>query len=424
MLRSNSLRFHAAVVFALFGALISAVLSGTLYWTVQDVGRHLMRETLRAELDDSVARHTRDHNFQPLNTVTVKGYVRAPSEPEEIVPHEVHHLQPGWHTVQMEGVNYYVLVADRNDARYFMLYNTERQRAREAFFLSALVVFAVFMIMGSAIGGFWLARRIVSPVTRLAEWVGNAEVGIEHLPPAKLLRNDEVGELARAFERYVQRLSEFIEREKNFAGDVSHELRTPLAVILGSVEVLEQDARLNDKQRERLTRIKRSGLEMVEMMRALLLIARERVVGADEPQCQVELVVREAVDRQRASLRDSAVTLELEVQAAPTLIVERSLLVIAVDNLLRNAAFHTRQGYIRIRLEADRLEVSDTGIGMSPEELARAFDHHFKGKASAGFGVGLSLVKRICERYGWQVQIDSRPGEGTKVTLSFCGAPS
>lgn len=424
MLRTNSLRFQASVVFALFGALISAVLSGGLYWAVKDVGSNLMRETLRAEMEDMVARHERDQMFVPPNTIAFRGYVLSPWEPEEHVPEPVHHLLPGWHVVSLEGSNYLLLVADHNEARYFMLYNTDRQRARESFFLGALMLFSVFMILGSAIGGFWLARRIIAPVTRLADWVGGAEVGIEHLPPAKLLRNDEVGELARAFERYVQRLSEFIEREKNFAGDVSHELRTPLAVILGSVEVLEQDERLNDRQRERLARIKRSGLEMTGMMRALLLIAREPVVGADELLCEAEPVVREAVDRHRASLRDAAVELELEILAAPALIVERSLLVIAVDNLLRNAAFHTRQGHIRVRLDADRLEVSDTGIGMSPEELARAFDHHFKGKASAGFGVGLSLVKRICERYGWQVQIDSHPGEGTTVTLVFRNTPT
>ncbi len=419
MLRTNSLRFRAAVVFALFGALLGALLSGGLYWAVKDVGRHLMRETLRAELEDSVARHARDQIFVPPSTVTIKGYVLSPREPEEFVPHQVHHLEPGWHGVTMDGVDYYVLVADRNEARYFMLFNTERQHAREVFFLRALAWFALFMVIGSAVGGFWLAMRIVAPVTRLANWVGEAEPGIKHLPPAKLMRNDEVGELARAFERYVQRLSEFIEREKNFTGDVSHELRTPLAVILGSVEVLEQDERLEAKQRERLARIKHSGREMVEMMRALLLISRERTAGADEPLCQVAPVVREVVDRHMAALRDSAVAMQLEVSGDPGLIVERPLLAIVVDNLLRNAAFHTRQGYIRVTLGADHLMVSDTGIGMTPEELAHAFDRHYKGKASAGFGVGLSLVKRICERYGWQVTIDSRPGEGTRVTLHF-----
>jgi signal transduction histidine kinase len=422
MLRTNSLRFQAAVLFALFGALISAVLSWGLYWALKDAGRHLMQETLRAELEDSVERHVRDHKFVPLNTVTVKGYVLAPSEPDVIVPDEVHHLQPGWHYVRVDGESYYALIADQSDARYFMLYNMERQYAREAFYLRALLVFAVFMILCSAAGGFWLALRVVAPVTRLAAWVGEAGPGTRHLPSAKLTRNDEVGELARAFERYVERLGEFIEREKNFAGDVSHELRTPLAVILGSVDVLEQDARLDDRQRERLARIKRSGKEMAAMMRALLLMARERMAGADEPPCQVASLVREAVERHRAQLQGSAVDLELVVHAEPVLVVEPSLLAIAVDNLLRNAVFHTRQGHIRLQLEADRIEVSDTGSGMTPEEIARAFDRHFKGKASSGFGVGLSLVKRIGERYGWRVEIDSRPGVGTLVTLHFGNA--
>lgn len=423
MLRTNSLSFKASVVFALFGALISAILSSALYWAVRDVGNNLMQETLRAELEDVVARHERDRIFVPPNTVAFRGYVMSPSEPEEFVPDQVHHLLPGWHQVFMEGAHFTVLVADRGNARYFMLYNKERQHARESFLLYALIVFAIFMVLGSAVGGFWLARRIIAPVTRLADWVGEAEPSTRHLPPAKLMRNDEVGELARAFERYVQRLTEFIEREKNFTGDVSHELRTPLAVILGSVEVLEQNDGLSVKQRERLERIKRSGLEMVEMMRALLLVAREPVPGVDESHCDAASVVREVVDRHRSLMAGSDVALSLDVQAEPVLVVERSLLLIAVDNLLRNAAFHTRQGYIRVKLGSEYLEVSDTGIGMTAEELARAFDRHYKGKASAGFGVGLSLVKRISERYGWKVDISSRPGEGTTVKLDYGRSP-
>jgi signal transduction histidine kinase len=63
--------------------------------------------------------------------------------------------------------------------------------------------------------------------------------------------------------------------------------------------------------------------------------------------------------------------------------------------------------------------VQDTGVGMGPEELARATDRYYKGPSSAGSGVGLSLVKRICERYGWHIVLDSKEGEGTAVEIIF-----
>src|SRR5512144_1315417 len=102
------------------------------------------------------------------------------------------------------------------------------------------------MTFSSFAGGFWLASRVTASVTRLAEQVKHAEPGDMDLSLIKLTGNDEVGELARAFDRYVRRLQEFIERENYFTADVSHELRTPLAIMLGTVEVLEQDESLSE----------------------------------------------------------------------------------------------------------------------------------------------------------------------------------
>ena len=94
------------------------------------------------------------------------------------------------------------------------------------------------------------------------------------------------------------------------------------------------------------------------------------------------------------------------------MIVERPLLEIVIGNLIRNALFHTKSGTVLLRLEAERLIVSDTGVGMRPEELAHALERYYKGSSSAGAGVGLSLVKRICDRYGWRIYALQRARHG------------
>jgi signal transduction histidine kinase len=158
---------------------------------------------------------------------------------------------------------------------------------------------------------------------------------------------------------------------------------------------------------------------MIELTNALLLMAREHVPGADETPCHVGEVVRSCVDKHQHLVGDRPIHLEVELAAEPNLIVERPLLEIVIGNLIRNALFHTRSGTILLRLEAERLIVRDTGAGMHPEELAHALERYYKGPSSAGSGVGLSLVKRICDRYGWRIALDSEQGQGTTAEIAF-----
>lgn len=415
---SNSLRFRVALAFAVFGALLSMLFSGGIYYTAHELGRRLMDETLRAEFEDSVERHARDSVFVPPNTVSIKGYVLSETETALNLPPELKSLSPGRHEVNIGEIDYRILVADRNGVRYFMLFDADSQNEREAQFIRLLFLFALFMTAASAGSGLWLAVRIITPVTRLAGQVARAEPG-DSMSLAKLTRNDEVGELARAFDHYLHRMQEFIERENYFTADVSHELRTPLAIILGALEVLGQDKSLTVKQKERVARIRRAAQDMIDMSEALLLLAHEYdPLGSEQP-CKADEVVSACISKHRHLIADRPISIELELNGEHLLVAERPLLEIVIGNLLRNALFNTQSGSVVFRLDASKLTVTDSGVGMSPEVLERALEHHFKGASSAGAGVGLSLVKRICDRYGWHISIDSQQEHGTTVEIDF-----
>jgi signal transduction histidine kinase len=91
-------------------------------------------------------------------------------------------------------------------------------------------------------------------------------------------------------------------------------------------------------------------------------------------------------------------------------------------HLLRNACTHTESGRIEIRVEADRVEVEDSGAGMDAATLARAFQPFFRGdEAANGKGLGLHVVQRLAERMGWNVELRSTPGAGTTATIRFAG---
>jgi signal transduction histidine kinase len=417
MFQTNSLRFRVAFFYAIFGAGLSILLAAGAYLTVEHIGHQLMDEALLEELN----KHASESIFIEPNTVSIKGYVISDTKRSPNIPYEVEALTPGKYNMTVGNIDYRVLVVDKYGARYMMMFDTQLQHFHEAVYFRYVETFALFMIFSSAAGGYWLASRVTSSVTRLARQVGQAEPGDTDLSLSwiKETSNDEVGELARAFDRYLRRLREFIERENFFTADVSHELRTPLAIMLGAVEVLEQDASLSPKQKERITRIHRATQDMIDLTSALLLMAREHLGAADEQPCDVSDVALACVEKHRHLIGERPIRLEVETIAKANLMVERPLLEIVIGNLIRNALFHTKSGSVLLKVEAEKLTVTDTGVGMRPEELERAMERYYKGASSAGAGVGLSLVKRICDRYGWRISLDSKEGEGTSAVIDY-----
>jgi signal transduction histidine kinase len=413
------LKVRAALAFALFGAAVSLLLSIGLYFSAHGLGQRLMDETLRAELEDYMARRQRNPESLPPATASLIGYLVAAGEPAPHVPPAIAALAPGRHELALDGIPYRIAVADQAGTRYYLLFNEQRQRQREQEFLIYLAAGVLIMTLLSAAGGLWLARRVVEPVTALARAVREAEPDSRQLDLSAHFSRDELGELARALHRYQTRLNEFIEREQAFTADVSHELRTPLAVITGAVEILEADANLSPPHRDRIRRIGRAARDMADMTAALLVMAREEASDAGESSCSVAEVLNECVDKHRHLLDAKMTSLEVNIHARPQLPARAALLAIVINNLIRNAFAYTEQGVVTLTLETDRLVVSDTGSGICNTDLERVFERHYRGSASQGSGIGLSLVKRLCHRHGWDIQIDSREGEGTTAQLVF-----
>ncbi len=416
----RSLRVRVASAFAVFGGGVALVLAAIIFLTAHNLNQRLIDESLQAELEDYMARRARNPQSLPPATASVRGFVATPAGGGGEIPAVLTKLDPGSHEFTQNGVTWHAVVADRGGSRYYMLFNEARQHNRERRFLYVLGLSVLVMILFSAVGGWWLAGRVTAPVTLLARRVGAV------LPDGEKLslenhhsEDDEVGALARAFDSYSARLNAFIERERAFTADVSHELRTPLAVIQGAAEVLQADATLSDWQRARLDRIERAALETGTLIAALLALAREEDGDGARAECSVASVAREAVEKHRYLLRGKATLLKLDIAAEPLLAAEKVLLAIVLDNLVRNALAFTEEGKVTVRVEASRVIVTDTGRGIAAEEMAYIFQRHYKGAASQGAGIGLSLVKRICKRYGWEIGIASGAGEGAVAELRF-----
>jgi signal transduction histidine kinase len=424
-MRRRSFRFRVAINFAGFGALVSLLLCTGVYVFAHDMGQRLMDETLQAEMQDYLARLKGNPMAQLPATLTLSGYVLDGSRSDSAVPPTLHALAAGKHDIVLDGMSHRVLASERSGRRYLFLFNESLQFKRERDSLLFLGMGALVMTLLSALGGFWLARRVVAPVTELATRVGAAGPDGASLLDAADRNRDELEELAIVFERYLARIQSCMERERDFTANVSHELRTPLAIIRGAVEVLEEDAALSREQRQCLDRIERASHDMADLTSALLHLAREESVRTTESEsCDMTGVVRETVEKYRTLNEDRALDIRMDIPRDVNLPVARTLAVVVVDNLVGNALHHAGSTRIDIRLEQDHLVIRDSGAGIAASDLGQVFLRHYRGAHSAGAGIGLSLVKRICELHGWEVQIESAPGHGTTVSLLFSPASS
>jgi signal transduction histidine kinase len=413
----RDLRERVALFFAAFGALLSLLLVLVVYQAAHDLGRRLIDETLTAELDDYIARRERNPNSLPPSTVVLQGYVRDGGGGE--LPGYLAELPPGWHDVAVGTLNYRAVVMDRGGTRFYLLHDASMQARREERFLLLLGAVVVAATLLSALGGIWLSRAVVAPLAELTVRVRRRGAEADERPLADDFIEGEIGELARVFDRHQLRMSAFIERERAFSADMSHELRTSLAVILSTTEILLEDPALTEKQKARVARIDRAARDMSELGTALLLMAREEGVSSAGGGCRVAEVIEHAVDRHRHILAGKPVEVELQLDRDIEVATDPALVDILVANLVRNAFAYTDGGAVTIRLDHAGLAVSDTGHGMSEQAASQAFVRHFRDMTSLGAGIGLSLVKRICDRQGWQVRLESREKQGTTITVRF-----
>lgn len=231
--------------------------------------------------------------------------------------------------------------------------------------------------------------------------------------------DDDIRVLAGALEDLVMRIREFTERERQFTRDASHELRTPLTVIKIALERLDRDQELADDTREMLTRIRNSAEDMESLTEAFLMLARELEQGLARDWIDVNAIVGSEIERASLVTPGGA---RCHVEQSNRLLVFAPAKIVesVIGNLLRNAVAYTDRGEVRVVIHDDTLVIEDTGPGMPAEEIGKIFKPFMRGqRRRGGYGVGLTIVKRLTERFGWLLRIDSEPGRGTRVEVRF-----
>ena len=413
------LRFIAALLIVVTTA--TAGFAYAVYRVVEHVELELLDRNVRNELQEFVEAYKHDPQLPLLNLGGVRRYAATPDRLNEL-PKVLRTLPPGIHDdIGVDGTKAHVGRQDVGDTRLYVtldimpIENLERNLLR---LLWVSLAAGYLLAVGAAL---LLARLVTRPVTELAERVANLDPRDRQVRLTQRLGDREIGVIAQAFDRYLQRLDEFVGREQAFTEDASHELRTPLATVLSSTQLLLKDTTVSAVARERVRRIHRAAEQMQSLIDALLFLARETPQVATET-CAVDEVVREAAEAYRETLGQKSVALEVSMAEPLTVLAPAGMTACVVNNLLANAVNFTDRGRIDVRIEHGTLIVQDSGVGIPPTDLSRIFERRYRGAHSRGLGLGLYLIKRICERLAWDIRVSSAPGAGARFELRFTPA--
>lgn len=287
----------------------------------------------------------------------------------------------------------------------------------------------VGMLLSIAIG-LWLGRRALHPVARMtdaANHIGSTDLQAR-LPVAEGV-HDELTDLAEAFNGLIGRLDEAVKHEKRFAANAAHELLTPLASLRTAAEVALRRDRSPEDYRRVLAGAVEEATRLSGVVDGLLSLARaeQRPLQADATDLAAVATAAVAAVAERARARGIAlgVSVERGVRGAMGDVAART----AVANLLDNALKYTPAGgQVDVRVDRDggvaRVQVADTGIGLSASDAPRVFDRFFRAStadvsAQAGSGLGLSVVHTLAIAHGGAVRVESAGrGQGSTFTLS------
>jgi len=234
----------------------------------------------------------------------------------------------------------------------------------------------------------------------------------------------EVEKLANSFSRYSLRIRRFVERERAFTRDASHEFRTPLTVIKMASGILLSEENLDDYSKKYVTRIKASAQDMEELIDAFLILARETDKEFEDEHIVVADVVNAELSSAKIYLDEKPISLEVDEQYPLELFTAVKVVSIVLGNLIRNAVLYTNEGKVTVILKEKSVIISDTGIGMTEDQIKRIFQPYYRVDQQSnterkGYGVGLTIVERLASRFNWLVDVKSEVGVGTRIEVTF-----
>lgn len=395
------------LTFALFTVLVSALFgffAAAFVYTVEDKFLEAMLREEAKHQQTYFATHGRWPAPQRSSVVLHTAIETMPREVREALL-----IEPRRREFEGEAGRHYHLLSFpvppqsgsvENNARAWLLAEVSGElvvRPRREAMFKWFAGWGIAATLVSLVLAYWLARRVSAPIERLATHVASASP--ERLSvsfSANTRGSNEVVQLAQAFDALAERTRAFIDREQRFTRDASHELRTPLSVLRMSVERLQADSDTPHQVAATLATMHASLLSMEQTVECLLILARENESDLRKTETLALPAIEAWIVANEHWLTLRGATIQIDVAADKKLRLSGAALHLVVANLLSNAVTHGRDGaLITVTAEDDSLIVenqveTDAAAGGGSSDSTRP-----------GHGLGIAIVRRTLERYGY-----------------------
>ena len=341
----------------------------------------------------------------------------------------------------MDGLQNYMIKVDPQDGdspitfnvdpkALFPQFEQEIQETKEDFLLRSVIATTIIILL-SSVCTYFLTKKTLTPLQKLTSEV--SQIQAQNLSTQLAVPNskDEIAQLTSSFNEMLARLDNAFSTQKQFSANAAHELRTPLAVLQTNLEVFEKKQEPEIVEyRQLFTMIKEQTARLSQLVGTLLdmtnlksvprtdQVALEELV--DEVFCDLDPVAEKAgisIDFNDSSNQDS----HTDVTGSYVLLYR------AVYNLVENAIKYNRpHGSVSVSVKQERGQamvlVTDTGIGISPENQKKIFDPFFRvdksrSRAMGGAGLGLALVDSIAKEHGGTVKVLESSETGSTIAL-------
>lgn len=298
--------------------------------------------------------------------------------------------------------------------------------------VTSLVIGLPLVLVAAAAASYVLIRRALSPVEVMIQ----AAEAISFRNPRNRLpllgTGDRVEALGLALNRMLDRLDSAYQHANRFSSDAAHELRTPLAIIQGELEFAMARGGFTTEVESALSNVLDEVGRLSNIVDSLLKLSR-----MDHPSGQrgysaldMHALAAETIDQMQLLAAEKRVTLKGPTGAKVMVLGDRDRLKQVLVNLLDNGIkYNVAGGHVVVDVSAGpgvaRLTVSDSGIGIAPENLDYVFDRFYRvstNRGEVGAGLGLAIVKSICHAHGGSISVTSKPGVGTAFCVTLPSA--
>lgn len=313
------------------------------------------------------------------------------------------------------------LVRDGDETFYFVIDETVIENFEWFVIVSVFIIIVVISMIAIMLSRVF-ANHLIRPVTDLANRVNSLEQtgAYSSRPPDG--NDDEISVLSHAIAAFQKRVNELLERERDFSSDVSHELRTPLM----GIQAAASNLLLNQARTERVLdlagRIDSRCRQMNSLIDSMLFLARDPT-SLENDFAEIDLldVIHDQLDAASHHIDGKGIHIHIIENTRPRVFSSEAILSVVFGNLLRNALLHSESKDINIELNPDGFTIRDFGLGIPDELKDRMFERFASGVTGIeqGSGIGLGLVKRLCDHFEWVLSVQSRTGQGTTMSVNF-----